>query len=103
MDIGLNEVYVYGKFNNYALEEENKMTYNSETGNMEAVIKVKQGFYNYKYVLKSEDGKIDLNKICGNFNFTENNYLILVYYRNFGDLYDSIIGIGSTNSENITN
>ncbi len=103
VDIGLNEVYVYGKFNNYALEEGNKMNYNSETGNMEAEIKFKQGFYNYKYVLKSEDGKIDLNKVGGNFNFTENNYLVLVYYRNFGDLYDSIIGIGSTNSENITN
>jgi hypothetical protein len=102
-DIGLNEIYVYGKFNNYALEEGNKMNYNSETGNMEAEIKLKQGFYNYKYVLKSEDGNIDLNKVGGNFNFTENNYLILVYYRNFGDLYDSIIGIGSTNSENITN
>lgn len=102
-DIGLNEVYVYGKFNNYALEEENKMEYNSKTGNVEAVIKLKQGFYNYKYVLKNEEGSIDLNKVCGNFNFTENHYLVLVYYRNFGDLYDSIIGIGSTNSENITN
>lgn len=103
MDIGLNEVYVYGKFNNYALEEQNKMIYNSDTGNMEAAIKLKQGFYNYKYVLKNEDGIIDLNKVGGNFNFTENQYLILVYYRNFGDLYDTIIGIGSTNSENITN
>ena len=102
-DIGLNEVYVYGKFNNYALEEENKMEYNSKTGNVEAVIKLKQGFYNYKYVLKNEEGSVDLNKVCGNFNFTENHYLVLVYYRNFGDLYDSIIGIGSTNSENITN
>lgn len=102
-DIGLNEVYVYGKFNNYALEEQNKMEYNSKTGNVEAVIKLKQGFYNYKYVLKNEEGSIDLNKVCGNFNFTENHYLVLVYYRNFGDLYDSIIGIGSTNSENITN
>jgi hypothetical protein len=102
-DIGLNEVYVYGKFNNYALEEENKMEYNSKTGNVEAVIKLKQGFYNYKYVLKNEEGIIDLNKVCGNFNFTENHYLVLVYYRNFGDLYDSIIGIGSANSENITN
>lgn len=103
MDIGLNEIYVYGKYNNYALEEQNKMIYNSETGNMEATIKFKQGFYNYKYVLKNEGGEVDLNKVCGNFNFTENNYLILVYYRNFGDLYDGIIGIGTTNSENITN
>jgi len=44
-----------------------------------------------------------LNTISGNYHFTENNYLILVYYRDFGDLYDSVIGVGSANSRNITN
>lgn len=101
--IGLNDVYVFGKYNNYALDEENKMTYNEATGNMEAVIKMKQGFYNYKYVMKNNEGDIDMNTISGNFHFTENNYLILVYYRNFGDMYDSIIGVGSANSRSITN
>ncbi|MCM4164202.1 MULTISPECIES: DUF5103 domain-containing protein [unclassified Arenibacter] len=101
--IGLNDVYIFGKYNNYALDGENKMTYNEGTGNLEAVIKMKQGFYNYKYVLKNNEGIIDLNTISGNFHFTENNYLILVYYRNFGDIYDSIIGVGSTNSRSITN
>jgi hypothetical protein len=101
--IGLNDVYVFGKYNNYALDEENKMTYNDATGNMEAVIKMKQGFYNYKYVMKNKEGNIDMNTISGNFHFTENNYLILVYYRNFGDIYDSIIGVGSANSRSITN
>lgn len=98
-----DEVYVFGKFNNYALEEVNRMEYNEENGNMEAVIRLKQGFYNYKYVQQAGDGSIEMNGVCGNFHFTENNYLILVYYRNFGDLYDSIIGIGSANSRNITN
>ncbi|PCJ97340.1 MAG: DUF5103 domain-containing protein [Flavobacteriaceae bacterium] len=102
-NIGLNDVYVFGKFNNYALTEENKMTYNEESGYLEAVIKIKQGFNNYKYVTRSEDGTIDLNTIGGNFHFTENNYTILVYYRNFGDLYDSVIGIGSANSRDINN
>lgn len=101
--IGLNDVYIFGKYNNYSLDGENKMTYNEGTGNLEAVIKMKQGFYNYKYVLKNNEGIIDLNTISGNFHFTENNYLILVYYRNFGDIYDSIIGVGSTNSRSITN
>jgi hypothetical protein len=101
--IGLNDVYVFGKYNNYALGEENKMTYNEDTGNLEAVIKMKQGFYNYKYVMKNKEGDIDMNTISGNFHFTENNYLILVYYRNFGDIYDSIIGVGSANSRSITN
>jgi hypothetical protein len=99
----LDEVYVFGKFNNYALEPLNKMSYNEETGNMEAVIRLKQGFYNYKYVQKKADGSLDLNAVCGNFHFTENSYLILVYYRNFGDMYDSLVGIGYANSRDITN
>ncbi|MDX1327588.1 MAG: DUF5103 domain-containing protein [Arenibacter sp.] len=101
--IGLDDVYVYGKFNNYSLSPENKMTYNEETGNMEATLKMKQGFYNYKYVLVGQDGSLDKNTISGNFHFTENNYLILVYYRKFGDQHDSLIGFGSVNSRNITN
>ena len=102
-DIGLNEVYIYGKFNNYALTEENKMIYNDQTGYMEAAMELKQGFYNYKYVIKTDKGEVLYNKVGGNFHFTENNYTILVYYRNFGDLYDSVIGVGAANSRDISN
>ncbi len=101
--LGLDKVYVFGKFNNYALSEENRMTYNENSGNMETTLRIKQGFYNYKYVVEKEDGTIELNTVAGNFHFTENTYTLLVYYRNFGDLYDSIIGIGSANSRDITN
>ncbi|MBO0592002.1 DUF5103 domain-containing protein [Cellulophaga sp. E16_2] len=101
-ELGLDDVYVFGKFNNYAITEENKMTYNSENGLLEANILIKQGFYNYKYVTKHGE-EIELNKISGNFHNTENHFLVLVYYRNFGDLYDSIIGIGSANSINVSN
>ncbi|MFS4494816.1 DUF5103 domain-containing protein [Maribacter sp. 2308TA10-17] len=102
-ELALDEVYIFGKHNNYALTEENKMTYNEDTGMMEGIVMMKQGFYNYKYVIKREDDVVDLNTVSGNFHFTENNYLVLVYYRNFGDLYDGIIGIGSANSRNISN
>jgi len=102
-NIGLDEVFVFGKFNNYALEDLNRMDYNAETGNLEATIELKQGFYNYKYVIRRGDGTVELNTVCGDFHFAENQYLVLVYYRNFGDVYDSIIGVGSGNSENITN
>ncbi len=101
--LGLGEVYVFGKFNNYALEDINRMTYNEDNGNMEAEILFKQGFYNYKYVVLADDGVIELNSVSGNFHFTENHYLVLVYYRDFGNLYDSIIGIGVGNSQDISN
>ncbi len=100
--IALDDVYIFGKFNNYALTDENKLVYNEKNGMLEATLKMKQGFYNYKYAVKSGE-KTKLNDVGGNFHFTENNYLVLVYYRNFGDMYDSIIGIGSANSRNITN
>ena len=101
--IGLDRVYIFGKFNNYALQDENLMTFNPDTGDMEANLLFKQGFYNFKYVIEREDGTVELNTVCGNFHVTENIYTILVYYRNFGDIYDSVIGVGSVNSETITN
>lgn len=102
-EIGLDNVYVVGKFNNYGLSDENKMTFNQDTGKFEVTLMMKQGFYNYKYVVERADGTLEPNYVSGNFHFTENNYLILVYYRNFGELYDSIIGIGSVNSRTISN
>ncbi len=102
-EINMGEVYISGKFNNYDITEDCKMTYNENNGMLEASILFKQGFYNYKYVIKTENGELESNRLSGNFHFTENNYLVLVYYRNFGDLYDSLIGIGNANSQNITN
>lgn len=101
-ELGFNKVYVYGKFNNYDLTEENQMEL-TEEGYYELAFPFKQGFYNFKYVVEREDGTLGLNDICGNFHFTENNYLVLAYYRDFGELYDGLIGIGFGNSRDISN
>ncbi|WP_088340680.1 type IX secretion system plug protein [Robiginitalea sediminis] len=101
--LGLDNLYIYGKFNNYALQDLNRMTFNPDTGDMEARLLLKQGFYNYKYVVEREDGTVELNTVGGNFHFAENHYTILVYYRNFGDIYDSLIGVGNANSSTISN
>ena len=91
------EIYVYGKFNNYELEEENKMYYNPSLEIYEGVMLLKQGIYNYKFVAKTPQSEL-LNAICGSHALTENQYLILVYYRFFGNQYDSLIGVGETSS-----
>ena len=43
--------------------------------------------------------------ILHTFNFyqTENNYKVLVYYRDLGARYDKLIGYGEANSVNISN
>ena len=91
------EIYVYGKFNNYELTEENKMYYNPALEIFEGVILLKQGIYNYKFVTKNAES-ILLNTISGSHALTENRYLILVYYRFFGNQFDSLIGVGKTSS-----
>ena len=44
------EIFIYGKFNNYALTQENKMIYNPSLEVYEGILLLKQGFYNYKYL-----------------------------------------------------
>ncbi len=101
--IGLDKIYVYGKFNNYELSDENLLKLDPKTNTLKTAILLKQGFYNYKYVKVSENGIADLNFISGSHWETENNYTVIVYYRDFGDIYDSVIGVGSASSVNISN
>lgn len=97
------DVYVYGNFNNFSIQDMTRMTYNREAGKYECVIKLKQGFYNYKYVTVDAEGAINEGEISGNFWQTENNYKVLVYYRDLGARFDRLIGLGQANSERITN
>ena len=97
------EIYIYGNFNNYDISENTQMIYNPDNRKYEAELLLKQGFYNYKYVIVDSEGYIDEGAVSGNFDVTENNYKVLIYYRDLGELYDRIIGFGEANSVNITN
>lgn len=102
-DLGGGTLYLYGNFNNFALDNSTKLTYNKEKGGYETKRLFKQGFYNYKYILLNKDGSVNDGIISGNFDETENQYTVLVYYRELGARYDRIVGAGSANSRNITN
>ena len=96
-------IHVYGNFNNYAIDENTQMTFNPKNGYYETQLLLKQGFYNYKYVIIDENGNVDEGAISGNFDITENDYKVLVYYRDLGARYDKIIGFGEGTSVNISN
>lgn len=89
------DVFVYGAFNNYKLEEQNKMTYNENDGIYQASILLKQGFYNYTYATLNDEQKVDLKSINGSFFQTENQYTAIVYYKPFGALFHRAIGVGN--------
>ncbi len=96
------ELHLYGAFNNFNLDETTRMIYNPETGLFENARLFKQGYYDYKYVLLLPDGSIDSGFISGNFVQTENDYQVLVYYRDIGARYDRIIGYGNASSIDIS-
>jgi hypothetical protein len=98
------DVYINGMFNNYAMSDENKMEYNAAKGIYEKALMIKQGFTNYQFVLADKSGNVDYkNAVDGNFWQTENDYMVLVYYREPNQRYDKVIGRGYATSENITN
>ena len=101
--LGNGEIHIYGNFNNYTLDESTKLRYDKSTGKYYLDRLFKQGFYNYRYVLRHPDGSIEPGFISGNFDETENEYTIITYYRAPATRYDRIIGVGSANSVNITN
>ena len=98
-----NKIYIVGDFNNHEISQEYLMNFNSRNNLFEAVIKLKQGFYNYKYIVVDSDNQIIQGEIDGNFDETENEYNGIVYYRNFGERYDRVIGVGKGLSQYITN
>jgi hypothetical protein len=87
-------VYVYGGFNGYQLGTENRMIYDETVRAYKATILMKQGYYNYQYVVVDpKSTKPDLTRLEGSHRDTSNDYLILVYHRNFSDNYDQLIGL----------
>lgn len=101
---GKGDIYINGMFNNYALNDENKLEYNKKTGMFEKAMLIKQGFTNFQYVIADKSKKIDNeNAIDGNFYQTLNDYQVLVYYRGVNERYDRVIGKGTASSENIVN
>ena len=101
---GKDDIYIVGMFNDYKLTDENKMEYDEKKGLYHKMILIKQGYTNYEYVIADKKGKIDIkNAIDGNYFFTDNNYYIMVYYRDVNRLYDRVVGKGFANSRNTIN
>ena len=95
------DVFVFGGLNNYDLRDQSKMVYNADKGVYESSLFLKQGYYDYMYVtIDKKDGKrkavFDVTE--GNLWETENEYMIIVYYRELAGRADRLIGVARLNS-----
>jgi len=93
-------LFVSGNFNDFTPKAYHELKYNEETGKYELSLLLKQGYYNYMYVIKKNASE-DYSLTEGNFAQTENFYQVLVYYRSPGNRFCKVIGYGKANSQKI--
>lgn len=90
-EMGDASVYVDGDFTLHRFDDFNRMTYDRKEGAYKARIKLKQGSYNYQYVVIPEEGS-QKKSIEGDKYETLNEYLVTVYLRKPGERADRLIG-----------
>lgn len=96
-------VFVIGEMNNYNVNDTSAMSYNSEKGVYEKDLFLKQGYYSYTYVTKDASNKNAAaltEQTDGDYWETENDYTILVYFRDLAGRHDELVGATTINSLN---
>lgn len=96
-------VYLLGSFTGNQIGDTSRMVYDAARGLYTKTILLKQGYYSYAYVTKSDkhpEEKADPALTEGNYWETENEYTVLFYYRSFSSRHDELVGIRSVNSRN---
>lgn len=90
-------VYVWGALSDWQLDPRFELRYNDATGMYESEVPLKQGVYDYKYVVVGRDGKRNEAAIEGSYFETENYYTLIAYYRGFTGRFDRVVGLRHVN------
>lgn len=87
-------VYLFGELTNWQFPENARMMFNEKKKTYEASLYLKQGYYNYHYVMLDNAGRVANTFLTeGDHYETENFYTIYVYHRQPGSDYDRLIGV----------
>ena len=87
-------VYILSEAFNNLLDERSQMEYNIQDKGYVKTAILKEGYYNYLYVTrKGEKPPATTASIEGNYYQTENEYRIMVYFRQIGGRYDRLVGV----------
>ena len=86
------EAYIIGAFSDWKPLPRFRMAYDADKKAYTLTATLKQGYYDYMYAfVPNGDGPIDLGRFEGNAMETENEFLLLIYHRPFGQLYDRLV------------
>lgn len=93
------DIFIIGQMTDWQFDEESKMIYNFKRKGYEKSLLLKQGYYNFQYILRY------FNQMTGDEAFiegthaeTENGYTIFIYHRESRGSYDKLIGMKQLNS-----
>jgi hypothetical protein len=93
-------IYVLGRFNNFILDAASKLQYNADKKTYTAGLYLKQGLYDYKYILQDQN-TINDTSLEGSFFETSNAYQLFVYFRKPGSRWDELIGYFITQTDTL--
>ncbi|MDE5559306.1 MAG: DUF5103 domain-containing protein, partial [Bacteroidales bacterium] len=91
------KLYVTGDFNNWRTDDGSRLYYDGDLNLYTTAMVLKQGFYDYMVLLEDAQGKRYV-PLENNFQETENDYYILVFYREPGGRHDRLIGVQHLNT-----
>lgn len=92
------EVHVSGNLTGWQCTEESKMEYNAAEYRYETTLLLKQGYYNYNYIIDPYNGDPkDETRLEGSHYETENYYTILVYYKPITARCAELVGMSHVN------
>lgn len=86
-------LYIFGGLTDWDFQPDFRMQYNDSLKCYQKKVLLKQGYYNYEYVLLKDNQNAAVEtELEGNHFDTENFYSIFVYFRDITDNYDRLIG-----------
>lgn len=93
-----DEIYVTGDFNNWMINEQNRLTYDPDENAWVGNALIKQGQYSYKYVIV-RNGTIQDMLLDNSYSLSRQKYFGLVYYEDQDMNYQRLLQIQSFQSD----
>jgi hypothetical protein len=88
------KLYLMGGMTYWQFLPEAELAYNFERQGFEGALMLKQGYYNYHYVLLPNNSKVgETGLIEGNFFEHNNEYSFFIYYKPLGGRYDRLVNV----------
>lgn len=88
------DVYVFGQMSDWQIKPQFKLTYDEQTRAYRGKVLLKQGYYNYQYIVVNKLSlSIDETLVEGSHWETSNEYTVFVYHREIGIRYDRLVGM----------